>query len=68
MDKAVATGDPQAVLVALNQLIEARFMVATTPLVSLEQLVQEGTLKTIPDGPGGRKFAFDPAKRQAVLR
>lgn len=68
MDKAVATGDPQAVVQALNQLIEARFMVATSPLTNLDQLVKEGTLKSIPDGPGGRKYSFDPAKRQVVIR
>lgn len=68
MDKAVATGNPQAVVQAFNQLIEARFMVATTPLTSLDQLVKEGTLKAIPSGPDGRTYVFDPIKRQAVLR
>ena len=68
VDKAVATGDPQAVVQAFNQLIEARFMVATSPLTDLEQLVKEGTLKAIPNGPDGRKYAYDAARRQVVLR
>lgn len=68
VDKAVATGNPQAVIQAMNELIEARFMTATTPLTNLNQLVQEGSLARLPEGPGGRKYQFDSATRQVVLR
>lgn len=68
LDKAVATGNPQAVLQAFNQIIEARFMTATSPLTNLNQLVTEGTLAQLPDGPSGRKYQFDTAARQVVLR
>jgi len=68
MDKAVATGNPQAVIQAFNQIIEARFMTATSPLTNLNQLVTEGSLARLPEGPGGRKYQFDPASRQVVLR
>lgn len=68
MDKAVATGNPQAVIQAFNQIIEARSMTATSPLTNLNQLVAEGSLARLPEGPGGRKYQFDPARRQVVLR
>ncbi|PAW85795.1 MAG: hypothetical protein B9S33_09340 [Pedosphaera sp. Tous-C6FEB] len=68
MDKAVATGDPQAVLQVFNQLIDARFMTATSPLTDLNQLVTEGSLKRLPDGPAGKKYLFDPKTKQVVLR
>ncbi len=68
MDQAVASGNPQAVIQAFNQIIEARFMTATSPLTNLDQLVTEGSMKRLPDGPGGRKYFFDAKTRQVVLR
>lgn len=68
MDQALSANDHQAVIQAFNQLIEARFMTASSPLTSLDQFVTEGTLKSIPVGPGGKKYVYDSASRQVVLR